>query len=286
MGTITILNKENISGYQSVLPPDIAENIGRKGYCGIAQKQSVLVFWQSQAADTGTILFYAAEDCDTGNELLAEYEERLIHAGITKSEFELPASLGKTEQETLQKNGYLISKGESKVLYTTISHLASFPVAARCELSQSVKSTGTLSIRQFQQGICNRPKTATLEDALTISPAWFDHTLSCCVQIKGSVCGYLLIHRLPSGALRPELFYVAAPAGNRELLDMIRYVLYRAQDQLAGETPVIIPRVSLAIRSLTDKLLPGLYGDPVYTAAKELSCCTEFSELFIDACEP
>ena len=176
----------------------------------------------------------------------------------------------------MQKNGYLLGTGESKVLYTTISGLAALPVAARCELSQTVKSTGTLSIRQLWQGICSRPNTGVLEDAMTISPAWFDHTLSCCVQIEGRVCGCLLIHRLASGALRPELFYVAAPAGSRELLDMIRYVIYRAADQLDGETPVVIPRSSMAIRALTDKLLPGLQGKPVLTATKELSVLQNF----------
>lgn len=271
MKNITELKKDNIRTYQEVLPPDIAENIGRAGYCGIAREQSVLVFRQSRAKEKGTILFYASEDAGTGSELFSEYETRLIHAGIARSELELPLDLGNAERESLQKNGYLLGTGESRQLHTTISRLSSLPFVAGGELSQMVRSTGTLSVRQFRQGLVSQNRTAALEDALTLPLTWFDHSLSCCVQEEGRVCGYLLIHRMPSGALRPELFYVTEPAGTRELLDMIRYVIHRAQEKSGGNTPVLISRSSTAIRALTDKLLPGLHGNPVLTAVKELS---------------
>ena len=270
---IAVLNRENISIYQNFLTQDIAENIGRSGYYGIAGEQGsgVLVWRQSSITDKGEILFYSAGNAQAAGALLAEYEKRLVNAGIMKSELELPADLGQAEQEMLGRNGYVLSTRESRVLHTTVSQLAALLIADSCDLPQTVGSTGTLSIRQFEQGIHSCQETCVLEDARTLSPAWFDQKLSCCVLIEGRVCGYLLIHRLPSGALRPEMFYVIEPALKRNLLDMIRYVIFQAQEQLGGDTPVVIPRYREATRALTEKLLPGLRGDTVLAAVKKLN---------------
>lgn len=270
---IISLNKENITAYQAVLAPDIAENIGRIGYYGIADMQGggALVWRRSSITGNARMLDFKADDAQTADELLAEYENRLRNAKIAKSELELPAHLGTVQREALERIGYELSEGEGKVLHTTVSYLASLPVVARCQLPDTIGSTGMLSIRQFYQGILSQTKAGALEDAGALSLKWFDSTLSCCTQIEGKVCGFLLIHRLPSGAIRPEVFYIIPPAVNHNLLDMIRYVIFRAQDQLEGDTPVIIPRYSNDIRALTDKLLPGLRGDTVLMAVKELS---------------
>ena len=270
---IISLNKENITAYQVALAPDIAENIGRIGYYGIADVQGggVLVWRRSSITGNARMLDFKADDAQIADELLAEYELRLRDARIAKSELELPADLGTVQREALERAGYELSEGEGKVLHTTVAYLAKLPVAARCQLPDTVGSTGMLSIRQFHQGILGQTKAGALEDAGALSPKWFDSTLSSCIQIEGKVCGFLLIHKLPSGAIRPEVFYIIPPAVNHNLLDMIRYVIFRAQENLEGDTPVIIPRYSDDIRALTDKLLPGLQGDTVIRAVKELS---------------
>lgn len=265
------LNRENIIAYQKLLPPDIAENIGRMGYYGIAGEQSVLVWRQSSITDIGEILFYSADNAQAADALLAEYEKGLVNAGITKSELELPADLGQAEQEALGRSGYVLSNREGRVIHTTVSQLAALPIADSRDLPQIIGNTGTLSIRQFEQGIRSCQETGVLEDARALSPAWFDQKLSCHVLIDGRVCGYLLIHRLPSGALRPEMFYVIEPAVRRNLLDMIRYVIFQAQERLGGDTPVFIPRYREVTRALTDKLLPGLRGDTVLAAVRKLN---------------
>lgn len=270
---IAVLNRKNINIYQNLLTQDIAENIGRSGYYGIAGEQGkgALIWKKSSMTGKGEILYYIAEDAQTADALLAEYEERLAADGIKKSELELPITLGEVEQEALGRNGYVLSTGESRVLHTTVSQLSALPIADSCDLPRTIGSIGTLSIRQFEQGIRCCQETGALEDARTLSPAWFDQNLSCHVLIEGRVCGYLLIHRLPSGALRPEMFYVIEPADRRNLLDMIRYVIFQAREQLGGDTPVVIPRYREVTRALTDKLLPGLRGDTVLAAVKELS---------------
>lgn len=265
------LNRENIIAYQKILTPDIAENIGRVGYYGVASEKSVLVWRQSSITDKGEILFYLAGNAQAADALLAEYEKGLVNAGITKSELELPAGLGLAEREALGRNGYVLSTSESRILHTTVSQLAALPIADSHDLPQTIGSTGTLSIRQFEQGIRSCQETGVLEDARTLSPAWFDQKLSCCVLIEGRICGYLLIHRLPSGALRPEMFYVIEPALRRNLLDMICYVIFQAKEQLGGDTPVVIPRYREVTRALTDKLLPELRGDTVLVAVKKLN---------------
>lgn len=270
---IIALNRENIITCQADILPDIAENIGRTGYHGIMASpgNAVLIWRQSSRLGRGEILLYTASDAVSADALLAEYEKQLLDAGIARSELELPADLGMAEQEALQKKGYILSSAESNVLHTTVSQLASNPIVADCKLPQVVESTGMLDIRQFRQGILSRPANCCLEDAENLSPAWFEQTLSCDVQIAGKVCGCLLIHRLPSGALRPELFYITAPAVKHNLLDMIRFSIITAHGQLDGSTPVVIPRCSDAVRALTDKLFPGLCGDTVLVADKELS---------------
>ena len=96
---------------------------------------------------------------------LAEYELRLRDARIAKSELELPADLGTVQREALERAGYELSEGEGKVLHTTVSYLASLPVVARCQLPDTIGSTGMLSIRQFHQGILSQTKAGALEDA-------------------------------------------------------------------------------------------------------------------------
>lgn len=270
---IITLDKENIAVYHNWYTQDTAENIGRMGYYGIAQKQGEgALFWrQSKVNASGEILSFAARDSETAKALLTEYEDRLRYEGITRSELELSLELGAAEQDALREKGYALHEEEGKVLRTTISHLASLPFVARCDLPQTVGSTGALTIRQFQQGIFNGRKAVTIEDAQKLPMSWFDQALSACVQIEGRVRGYLLVHRLPSGAYRPEVFYITEPAVTQNLLDMIRYVIFRVQDELSGDTQIIIPRSSETIRALTDKLLPGLKGDTVLAASKELS---------------
>lgn len=267
---IIILNDKNIAAYEKYIPADIAENIGRTGYYGIAKEQSILVWKQSILTEKGVMLYYKAYDAKQAEILLAEYEDRLTSAGIAKSELYLPENLGIIEREALTGKGYVLCDEEGKTLYTTVSYMSALPIAARCELPDTIVNVGTLNIRQFYQGIRSRKKTAFLEDAEMLSPAWFDQKLSCCVLIEGKVCGYLLVHRLPSGVLRPEMLYIISPAAKRNILDMIRYAIFRAQDLSEGDTGVAIPRFSENVKALTDKLLPGMRGEAVITAGRKL----------------
>lgn len=270
---IITLNKENITAYQSMLIPDVADNIGRADWYGIAEEQGrgTLVFRCNSVKGKGEMFFFTASDAKTADALLTEYEDRLCNAGITGSELELPLTLGSIEQEALDRKGYRLSTGESRILRTTVAYLAALPVAARGELPQTIGSTGALSIRQFQQAIRKKQKADISEEVQIHSPAWFDQVLSCYVQIKGKICGCLLIHRMPSGAYHPELFRITEPASTNDLLNMIRYVIFRAQEQLSGDTPIVISRLSERTRALTDKLLPGLQGDTILAAVKEIS---------------
>lgn len=271
------LLRENITAYERLLSPDIAENIGRAGYYAIADEkgQSVLVWREYAETKNGQILYFQAADVKEAGTLLTEYEGRLREDGMTTSTLELAAAggyvLSQPEKEALAAGGYTLSQQEGALLCVTLEQLSMLPIAKRCDIPSDISAIGALNIRQFQYGIriCMQ-KGAAAEDVCSLPATWFDYTCSACVSIEGNPCGYLLLHRLPSGALRPELFAIRRPAARQNLMDMIHFSLFQAMDTLEGTTTLLLPRQKDTVRALADKLLPGIRGEDVFYAQKKL----------------
>lgn len=272
-----ILSKENITEYDRLLSPDVAENVGRQGYHGIADEegQTVLVWREYSETKTGQILFFKAADAQKAEALLAEYEGRIKEDGMEASVSELSATgkyaLSQPEKEALVSGGYEISQTEGTQLSVTLRQLSELPVAKRCEIPPDVSTIGSLNIRQFGRGIRScMHKGAAVNDICSLPVTWFDRTCSSCVCIEGNPCGYLLFHRLPSGAIRPELFAIRKPAARQHLMDMIHFSLFQAMDTFDAATPLLLPRQREMVRALTDKLIPGIHGEDVFFAQKKL----------------
>lgn len=265
------LSQENKTAYESILPPDIYENIGRMGFFGVAdtKAQHILIWRERNVSKVSRILFLKAASAEAADALLSEYESEISEHGMAKSTLELPIDLGEIEKEALNEKGYDLKEAESSFLCATLNEISKLPIAKKCDISQDVLPVGGLNIRQFQQGMrLGMRKGAFVEDAGTLPLIWFECSLSACVCIEGRVCGYLLLHKLSSGALMPEAFYITEPAVRGNLMDMIHFSLFHALDELDGDTRVLIPRHRDMARALTDKLLPGLGGEQVLAAEK------------------
>lgn len=75
---------------------------------------------------------------------------------------------------------------------------------------------------------------------------------------------------LPSGAVRPDLFYVCEPGKKQNLVDMIQLAAKNVVENLDENTMIIIPRMRDITRTLTGKVFSGIKGENIIIATKKL----------------
>lgn len=283
------LQNENVDNYQNIIDPDIAENIKRIGYYGLActddridennknltasDNESALVYRVTNFDEvkTGEIIFFSAKNKDAANTLIRECEKRIIDMDVHRVTFRLPADIGQTEKDAMSENGYVLGEEESRFLKVTVSQLSKLSIDITKDTPDIVENIANLNLRQFQKGLeRGMKKTNTLQDAVSLPILWFDRNLSVCTKIDGEVCGYLLIHVLPSGAVRPDLFYVCEPGKKQNLVDMIQLAAKNVVENLDENTMIIIPRMRDITRTLTGKVFSGIKGENIIIATKKL----------------
>lgn len=200
------LQNENVDNYQNIIDPDIAENIKRIGYYGLActddridennknltasDNESALVYRVTNFDEvkTGEIIFFSAKNKDAANTLIRECEKRIIDMDVHRVTFRLPADIGQTEKDAMSENGYVLGEEESRFLKVTVSQLSKLSIDITKDTPDIVENIANLNLRQFQKGLeRGMKKTNTLQDAVSLPILWFDRNLSVCTKIDGEV---------------------------------------------------------------------------------------------------
>ena len=261
------LNADNISDYEDIIDPDVAENIGREFYHGILAEDegspSGALVWEyknlEEDADTEAEMVYiGAKSAETIKELVSEFSDQASDEDVVFSFFEVSALSDEAEKQ-LSEEGFEISKNEGRDLVLKVSDLG-FLASKKKKIPEKIVGLSELMEIQFMQGVTNclfHGKKGVIEDLEYIEKDWFDEETSSAVITDGKISGYFLVHRFPSGNLMPVLLTAMGPDANIDLLNMIRFSALKALENYPGDTTVIIRRHNDLVRALTKKL----FGD-------------------------
>lgn len=264
---IISVDSENITDYSEVLPANVAENLERSCYHAIGSGSggSILV-WKDAGRDekvkktvNAMILWFRAEDREMAKQLLEEYEKRIKEAGMKESLLRLPADTEEAVKSALVKQGFQVKLGEGSTLILTLKDMVNIELLKGIPLSSHIADIGNLELLQLRKGldICSFYHGDDMpEDLMQLPVQWFDRKLSCYIEMDGEAGGFLLVHRMPSGGLLPQLFRVIKPASGQALLEMLKYVITKASETYSLDTQVYIPCANQSVRAFMEKLLP------------------------------
>lgn len=280
---IHTINRENVNEYADRLDPDIAENIGRDGYYGLAwqdlreaEEQSLIV-WRlqhlRQEETTARILQMQAQTAVGARAVLKAYEDTLRETHAVRSVFEFPEHTDNCCITELKRAGYEPHLGEQQALVVTVDELRQRPFVGAQPLPAHVTGIGELTIDQLRRGIQScllQHREETLEDLYSLPIHWFDPEVSCCLQENGRVYGLFLVHGLPSGGLTVELMYAAKPATKNDLVHLMRYAISTAAEMYEKDTPVLLRQSSEVAHTIIERMFPNRKANRAIIGEKAL----------------
>ena len=274
METIRI-TEDNLDEYEELLPGDIAENIGREYFRGIAlhkdpdEAAEAALVWEyknfEEDKDTeAEINWIYAKNQKVGKELFAEYAGEAGENQVTRSFLEMPedeASLRKI----LDACGFEIREQESRDVVVCVGELMELPIAKKRSPSH-ITAINELMVRQFRKGITNcvfHGRKGILEDLEFLPMSWYDEDVSCCVQNDGKVSGFLLVNRMADSRLMVDFLFALEPDARVNLLQMMRFSIRAAAEKYPEDTEVVLRRHNKMTEALIRELFPGKSGKNV-----------------------
>ncbi len=273
--SIIPINKENIADYSDLVDGDVAENIGRMYYRGVAvhdpddNSPLSLLIWELKsveaAGDTESELkwLYAA-DPSFILPLFDEYSTEILFEGVKRTALELPAS--DTERsDAMSECGFTFSPAESRYLDVSLRDFKELSFIKK-KAPSYIMSIDDLDDREYEQGLMNimfRFDDPALEDLSYLPKDWYEQTVSCCVKTDGKINGFLLVHACPSGILIPVLFFAVGADFKMNLIEMMRFSVAQAAVFYSDKTTVRINRRNRTVHDLTKKFFPDKKGGPV-----------------------
>ena len=270
---IQAISAEDIFEYSDYVDSDIAENMNRIYYHGMAgfdcEDGSLLsiLIWELKSVDEkdkpdSELKWLYVADPSVIVPLFECYREAANEYEVKKTSFEFPSS--EEKEEALADCGFSINQTESKTLEVTLKECADLSIAKKAAPGY-VQSIEELDEQDFLQGLMNilfNYESPALEDISFIPKQWYEQAISCCIKTDENVSGMLLIHACPSGALIPVLFFAVGADSRMNLLEMMRYSIRKAAECYPEDTVVRIHRRNDSVKALSKKLFPGKKGEP------------------------
>ncbi len=269
------LNSDNITDYAGVIPPDIAENIDRSCYHGIAvagagNKTAGGIIWKTFEIDdygeeyASDIVWMNAADPDTGKAVLDVYTQIVRDSDVVRTSFELPCDEYETLIPVFKDKGFEISEGEGREIVVTVAKLKELKIASKLiKIPGYINSLSAISEKDFKRGLidCLYYVKRTFESDMTQLPIdWYDGKISSFELTDGECAGFLLVHKCSTGKYRVELLADWGPKSNKDLMYMIGYSLRKAFDICPDDTAVSIRRRDDATNKLAAFLFPRVKG--------------------------
>lgn len=268
------LYEDNIYDYMEWLDQDMAENMSRMYFRGIACHDDLdeilkaALIWELKSVETqedteSEIAWIYDSDPLYMDAALDEYNERASEDDVSRSFFE-STDIKKTTEETLTDRGFELTSKESRDLFIPLGEFRSLSIIKK-NPPKYIHSLELVETTEFNQGMVRilfNKNIGGLEDMCYLPKEWYDQRVSCCVRTDGRINGLLLVHRYPSGTLRPVLFYSSGSDYRHNLLDMMRFSITAALDTYPDDTVVLIRRRTEDITALMTKLFPGIKGEP------------------------
>jgi len=272
------INKVNLNEEGKLIPPDVAENIGRLWFRGLVAQDSSTdksaggIVWEYKNAEddeTDTeaeIIWAAGESKEVLNVLLEAYRDEVQAESAVRSTFELPLAQNTTLiEEVFSGDGFEIATAESRDIYVTVKDLMGLKLG-KGKPAFYIKALKELSTRQFKNGITDvifQGRKGLLEDIAWVSADRFEPDISSCVVMDDIVKGFFLIHKTATGILVAELLFSVEVEKGKTILELIRFTLGETIKKYPPETKILLRRHNGLVHSLVKKLFPAKKGEEV-----------------------
>lgn len=272
--------EENIFNYSDYVDRDVAENMGRVYYRGMAgfdpddDSLLSLLIWELKSVedvkDTESELKWIyAVDPSSIPDLLDGYRKEALYEDVKKTFFE-STSLEKEKTDSLGMCGFSLASAESRDINVTVEECKELPIAKK-KAPPYIQSIASLYNREFDQGLMNvlfRYDDPALEDLAYLPKEWFEQSVSCFTKTDDKVTGFFLVHKCPSGILVPVLFYAVGADSAANLIEMLRFSIRRAAEIYPGDTVIRIHRRNPEVNTLSGRFFPGRKGEKATTGER------------------
>lgn len=277
---IRTIVEDNIFEYSDYVDQDVAENMPRLYYRGIAGHDPdgddllSLLIWELKSVDdfmdtTSELKWIYAIDPSYIPALLEGYSTEAFGDDVKRTFFE-STTLDKGKEAALSECGFSLKSAESRDISVTVSECKRLAVAKK-DAPDYVQSISSLDKQAFNQGIMNilfKYDDPALEDFSFLPMKWYEQSVSCFTKTDGKVTGLLLVHACPSGILVPILFFAVGADSRMNLIEMMRFSIGKAAEIYPGDTVIRIHRRNDAVRALSKKLFPDKKGVTVVTGER------------------
>lgn len=274
MFTVSI-TQDNKDDFRELIPEDVAENLFRQQYRGIAlgtdaSDTSAALIWEYKHLNDVTkptvsrLSWLYARDLPSGNKVFTEYGTHLGEIPAQKSVFSLPDEEVSPVRDTLKKAGFSMEEQEGEELAVTVGMLKNLDIVKKTKSPSHIRPLGTLEPRLFRRGLMNclfHTKRDKIDDLAALPTDWFEPEVSCYAETDSRVTGLLLVHRCSSGRLRVEFMSATGPDGSTDLLYMVRCSILKAASNYPDDTAVVLPRHDESSRKLAGYFFPEGRGE-------------------------
>lgn len=267
------ITEDNLETYRALIPEDVAENIGREYYRGVALGEGdpeAALIWEIKNADeedketTSEVVWAYRRSADEGGDLFAAYSKEAGYEEVVRTWFELPGE-DRELQDFFEDAGFSTKLREGRDVIVSVGDLSELSIA-RGKVPSYVMGLGELMVRQYRRGIMDclihRGK-GIHEDLAQLPMGFFDQEISSCVMMDDKVDGFLLVHVLPSGAILISFLCSLGPDSRINMAMMMRRSIQMAAKQYPANTRVILRRHDEASEKLAAKLFPKKKGETV-----------------------
>ena len=275
------LTQDNISEYTGFFGEDMAENIGRIYYCGLAvndgEDTKAGLIWEYRNLDIkdeseGHIVFFRTMDAEAADIIFTEYHKMAAQNGVRKTTFVIPIKDSKLEKEVLKKEGFTVRLTESDQIIVQLSELSAMPLMEKRKIPEGIKPLEEITVRKFRNGIDRSVRSGhkgVCEDLEALTLGWFNQEVSCCYEKDDKVKAMLLFHKLPSEIISIQLMVCMDQDFGRILPGLMRKFVITCEELYPPDTRILLNRHDEASFALSEKLLPRGFGIPVYAGSRE-----------------
>ncbi len=277
------INGENVEQFATYMGQDMAENLGREFYHGIAvmsdSEEEFLagIVWEymnmEDKADTESVIeWLKILDPEATELLFSSYKDAVSNARVVRSKVVIPVEDSQNEKKALKDAGFKVRLTEGDHIIVNLSELSALPFMASRKVPGNIRVLNELPLRQFRKGMSKCVeigKKGICEDLSYLSMNWFEADVSCFAKTDDTISGFFLFHKLPSEMLSMQLMVGMDKNAQQNLLGMMRLFVISMEEKYSPDTKILLDRHNQASLMLSEKLLPRSFGIPVYSGSRE-----------------
>lgn len=278
------ITEDNVFEYADLLGEDMAENLERTFYRGLAvvsedsRQPLAMMIWELKNSEredldnVNSIEWLMISENEAGERLFEEYGERAAKEKVKRSSFSIPAKPGNPEKALLKQLGFTAKLTEGNHIVVKVGEFSKLPLMKNRKKDPSIAPLKDATTRMFRKGIYRCVSMnfyGICEDLSYLPMSWFEPDVSCFSVKEDTINGFLLFHRQPSGCLSLQLLAAMGKDYQKTLVGLMRQAILSMEEYYPPETRVILDRHNQATLLLSEKLFPRGFGSPVYYGERE-----------------